>query len=80
VRETRKTPIHLVFIVLYAIAAILSLVPRAMASKACRLGYKAICSWSPYSTLILLAMLILHVVLHRAVSGKAQRPCKGVTI
>jgi len=64
--KTKKTlSTHQVFCILYALAALLTMLPRAMASKACRLGYHALCSWTPYSTAILLALLVLHIILAR---------------
>ena len=57
--------IHKVFAAVYFVAAILTAIPAASASKACRLGYKALCSFTPYGTVILLALGILHVVLIR---------------
>lgn len=36
------------------ISAILTLVPRAAASQECVLGYKAMCTWAPFTTLILI--------------------------
>ncbi len=37
---------------LWTIALILTLVPSPWASKTCSLGYKAICSFSPVSTVL----------------------------
>jgi len=57
--------VHQVFCILYALASLLTMLPRSAASKACHLGYYALCSWTPYSTLILLALLVLHIILAR---------------
>lgn len=36
------------------LAAILTMVPRAAASHECVLGYKAMCTYAPFTTLILI--------------------------
>ena len=43
----------LLLTVLLTVAAILTLIPHAAASKECMLGYKSVCSFTPVSTLIL---------------------------
>ena len=55
---------HMVFVVVELVLAVLTLIPRAAASKACLLGYKALCSFTPISTLILLAAVGLHIYLY----------------
>lgn len=57
--------IHRIFAAVYFLAAILTVIPASTASKACRLGYKALCSFTPYGTVILLALGILHLWLIR---------------
>ena len=61
----RKTPIHLIFTGIYLVLIILTLIPNASASKDCLMGYKALCSFSPISSIILLALAGLHIFLHR---------------
>jgi len=60
----QTTPTHLIFAVVELSLALVTLIPRAAASKACLLGYKALCSFTPISTLILLALVGLHLFLH----------------
>jgi len=60
----KNLSVHQVFIVIHLLSALLTAIPRAGASKACRLGYKALCSFTPYGTLILLALVGLHLYLH----------------
>ena len=60
----KKISTHMIFMGVEFVLAVLTLIPRAAASKACLLGYKALCSFSPISTLGLLAMVGLHLFLH----------------
>lgn len=61
----KKVPVHLVFTSIYFILAVATLVPMGTASKASLLGYKVLCSFSPISTIILLALGGLHIFLHQ---------------
>ena len=45
--------ILLILAVIFAVAAILTLLPRPSASKECVLGYHALCTFTPISTGIL---------------------------
>lgn len=45
-------------IFILVIAAVKTLIPNAQASKPCLLGYKAACSFTPISTIILVAIAI----------------------
>jgi hypothetical protein len=47
-----KTIIAAVVIFIWVISAIKTVIPNAAASKACLLGYKATCSFTPISTAI----------------------------
>lgn len=49
-----------VYVVLFilVIAAVKTLIPNEQASKPCLLGYKAACSFTPISTIILIAITI----------------------
>ncbi len=47
-----KTIIAAVVIFIWVIAAIKTVIPNANASKACIIGYKATCSFTPVSTVI----------------------------
>jgi hypothetical protein len=61
----KKSPTHLIFTAVHFSLAILTLIPLASASKECLLGYKALCSFAPISTIILLALAGTHVYFHR---------------
>jgi len=55
------TALHIVVyavIVILIIAAVKTALPEAKASKPCMLGYKALCSFTPISTIILIAAAI----------------------
>jgi len=60
-----KLSIHKIFTIIYLIAALLTLVPCNAVSKVSLLGYKALCSWSPISTIILISLGILHIFLNK---------------
>ena len=55
--------IHIMFTGIYLILALVTLIPFETASKASLLGYKALCSFSPISTIILLTLAGLHIYL-----------------
>ena len=57
--------VHMVFVAIHILSAVLTVIPQEGASKACRLGYKALCSFTPWGTLLLLALAGLHFYLHR---------------
>jgi hypothetical protein len=58
-----RLPIHMIFTGVYFLLALVTLIPLGTASKTCLLGYKALCSFSPISTIILLALGCLHIYL-----------------
>ena len=60
----KNLSVHKVFVFIHLLSALLTVLPWAGASKACRLGYRALCSFTPYGTLILLALAGLHLYLH----------------
>ena len=62
--EKKKSLVHLIFAVVELSLAVVTLIPMASASKASFLGYKALCSFSPISTIGLLALAGLHILLH----------------
>jgi len=68
--ETKKTPIHQIFIGIYLILIVVTLIPNPSASKECLLGYKALCSFAPISSLIFLALVGLHIFLHKRAAAK----------
>ncbi len=41
-----------IFSVLFGVAAIITVIPYSGASEACVLGYRALCSFTPVSTII----------------------------
>jgi hypothetical protein len=61
----KKSPVHVIITSTYIILAVVTLIPMASASKECLLGYKALCSFSPISTILLLAGATLHFYLNR---------------
>ena len=63
----------MIFMGVEFVLAVLTLIPSAAASKACLLGYKAHCSFSPISTIILLALVGLHIYLHRKGQAKGTQ-------
>lgn len=46
--------VKLVGTVVLLVSAILTMIPRAAASTECVLGYKAMCTYAPFTTLILI--------------------------
>ena len=60
----RKTPVHLIFAAIEFVLAIVTLIPLSTASKESYLGYKALCSFSPFSTIGLLALVAVHIYLN----------------
>ncbi len=67
----KKVSTHTMFMGVELILAIVTLLPRAAASKACLLGYKALCSFTPISTVMLLALVGLHFYLDRKEKAKS---------
>jgi hypothetical protein len=61
----KKSPTHLIFTGVHFSLAIVTLIPLASASKVSLLGYKALCSFSPISTILLIALGGLHIFLHQ---------------
>jgi hypothetical protein len=66
----RKVPVHVIFTGIYLLLALSTLIPTQTASKICLLGYKAHCTFSPISTVILLALGGLHIFLHQRTLAK----------
>lgn len=63
--EKKKGSVHLVFTIVHFSLAVVTLIPMASASKASLLGYKALCSFSPISTIGFLALGGLHIFLQQ---------------
>ena len=49
------TIVFVIIIIALSIAAIKTVIPNSKASKACLIGYRATCSFTPISTIILVA-------------------------
>ena len=60
----RKSPVHLIFAAVEFSLAIVTLIPLSTASKESYLGYKALCSFAPISTIGLLALVGFHFYLN----------------
>jgi len=67
----KKTPTHLIFTAVNLSLAVITLIPLASASKTSLLGYKAICSFSPISTIGLILLAGMHILLHKRYLAKA---------
>lgn len=62
--------VAIVAIVILSIAAVKTVIPDENVSKACLLGYKAACSFTPISTIILvLGAVFTFVIAKRTVLG-----------
>ena len=70
----KTSPIHRIFTIMYGVLAVVTLIPREAASKECLLGYKALCTFSPIGTLILLTLAGLHIFLHQNAALKNVKP------
>ena len=69
----RKVPTHLIFTCVHFVLAVVTLLPTGTASKVSYLGYNALCSFSPFSTIGLIALGSLHIYLYRrALAKKAE--------
>jgi hypothetical protein len=66
-----KSPTHLIFTAVHFSLAIVTLIPLASASKTSLLGYKALCSFSPTSTIGLILLAGMHILLHKRSLAKA---------
>ena len=69
--NNKKKPIHQIFTSIYFILAVAVFIPMDTASKASLLGYKALCSFTPISAIILLALGGLHIFLHQRNMAKS---------
>ncbi len=58
---TARTKVYVVIVALI-LAAVKTIIPFPYVSKPCMLGYKAGCSFTPISTIILVAMTIIAYV------------------
>ena len=69
--NAKKSPTHLIFTAAYFGLAVLTFIPLASASKTSLLGYKALCSFSPISTIGLILLAGMHIFLHKRSFAKA---------
>ena len=69
----KKISTHMIFMGVELLLAVLTLIPMPTASKASLLGYKALCSFSPISTIGLLALVGFHYYLHRRALAKEAK-------
>jgi len=69
--NAKKSPTHLIFTVVYFSLAVVTLIPLASASKVSLLGYKALCSFTPLSTIGLILLAGLHIFLHKRSVAKS---------
>ena len=69
--KDKKSPTHLIFTAVHFSLAVVTLIPLASASKTSLLGYKALCSFSPISTLVLIFLAGMHILLHKRSMAKA---------
>ena len=67
----KKSPTHLIFTAVYFSLAVVTLIPLASASKVSLLGYKALCSFTPISTIGLILLAGLHIFLHKRAVAKS---------
>jgi NADH:ubiquinone oxidoreductase subunit 3 (subunit A) len=58
---TTRTKVYIVIIAL-VLAAVKTIIPFPYVSKECMLGYKAGCSFTPISTIILIVMIVIAYV------------------
>ena len=68
----KKLSTHIIFAIVEFSLAVVTLIPMTSASKASLLGYKALCSFTPVSTIMLLALVGLHIALH--IRSATQKP------
>lgn len=63
--NNKKVSTHLIFTAVHFSLAIVTLIPHAGASKIAPVGYWALCSFAPYSTIGLILLAGMHLLLHR---------------
>ena len=64
--------VHMVFVGIHSVLAIVTLLPMAAASKPNLMGYKSLCSFNPFSAIILFGFAGLHIYLHLKSQSKEQ--------
>ena len=68
--NNKKSLTHLIFTIVHFVMAILTLLPTASASKVSMLGYKALCSFSPIGTIILITLSFLHFMIYKNIVSR----------
>ena len=66
----KKSPTHLIFSIVHFSLAIVTVIPLASVSKASMLGYKALCSFSPISTIGLILLSFMHILLYKRILAR----------
>jgi hypothetical protein len=69
--KEKKSLVHLIFTAVHLSLAIVTVIPLASASKTSLMGYKALCSFSPISTIGLILLAGMHIYFHMRSSTKA---------
>jgi len=64
--------VHMVLVYVHSALAIVTLLPMATASKPNLMGYKSLCSFNPFSAIILFGLAGLHIYLHLKSQPKEQ--------
>ena len=54
---------YLIFSIVFIIAAIVTLIPYKNIDDACLFGYKAVCAFTPISTVILLVFAVIFFII-----------------
>ena len=72
--QIMKFLILLAALIASAVAAVITVIPDSSASKECKLGYKAHCSFTPISTIILIIMAIVFAFLFIKLYWKKTPP------
>jgi hypothetical protein len=67
----KKSPTHLIFTAVHFSLAVVTLIPLESVNKTSLLGYKALCSFSPISTIGLILLAGMHILLHKRSLAKA---------
>jgi hypothetical protein len=69
--ETKKSgSTHLVLAVIFIVLGLITLIPYAKIDDACYLGYKAICAFTPISTLILFVIAAFFIFMRNVKKSK----------
>ncbi len=66
--------------IILSLAAVKTLLPNPDVSKECRLGYKAGCSFTPYSTLILIVLAATNCKLRKRFLTENPSEYSGATL